>query len=183
MTQRRETDLYPAIKAHLESMGYVVKGEIGAADVVACKDDETVIVELKLGFSLTLLHQGVARQQITDNVYVAAPRWKGKTGWRAFKANVGLAKRLGLGVISVTMGGSARVGLVTAYRQEAWRCASYLGVHGPSKGAVVAKEAEVPKATRMMAANHYGWFQKVTKGVYALTDEGQAAIAQDRAAE
>ncbi|KNG93654.1 DUF2161 domain-containing phosphodiesterase [Pseudaestuariivita atlantica] len=221
MAQTRETELYPPIKAYLTARGFDVKGEIGAADVVACRNDETLIVELKLGFSLTLLHQAVARQRITDLVYVAVPRWKGKAGWRAFKANVGLAKRLALGVLSVapdgsvqchadpttftprksrprktallqefdrrrgdpTTGGSDRNGLVTAYRQEAWRCARYLSVHGATKGAVVAKGAEVPRATRMMADNHYGWFARVSPGVYDLTETGAAALQTDRAAE
>ena len=99
-----ETDLYLPVKAFLEARGYSVKGEIGAADVVAVRaDEDPVIVELKLGFSLQLLQQAVARQSISDFVYVAIPRWKGKPGWRAFKGNVGLCKRLGVGVLSVRM--------------------------------------------------------------------------------
>lgn len=98
----QETDLYAPVKAWLEDQGFEVKAEIGAADVVACRaGEDPVIVELKTGFSLTLLQQAVARQRISDWVYVAVPRWKGKTGWRTFKANVGLCKRLGVGVMSV----------------------------------------------------------------------------------
>ncbi len=100
----QETDLYAPVKAWLEDQGFEVKAEIGAADVVACREgEEPVIVELKTGFSLTLLQQAVARQRISDWVYVAVPRWKGKSGWRTFKANVGLCKRLGVGVMSVNL--------------------------------------------------------------------------------
>ena len=103
MTNPPETRLYAPVKAHLERLGYSVKGEIGAADVVAMKEgeDTPLIVELKTGFSLTLLHQAVARQAVTDIVYVAVPRWKGKAGWRSFKSNIGLCRRLGIGVLSV----------------------------------------------------------------------------------
>lgn len=102
MSRLRETDLYPSVKAWLEGQGYEVKSEVGAADVVGVKPaQEPVIVELKTGFSLTLLQQAVARQAVTDHVYVAVPRWKGKAGWRTFKGNVGLCRRLGLGVLSV----------------------------------------------------------------------------------
>ncbi|WP_439103280.1 DUF2161 domain-containing phosphodiesterase [Celeribacter marinus] len=104
-TKPKESDLYPPVKAFLEGLGYEVKAEIKDADVMGRRGDEPpVIVELKLGFSLILLHQGVARQRITDQVYLAVPRWSGRAGWKAFKANVGLAKRLGLGVISVDLG-------------------------------------------------------------------------------
>ena len=74
----RESDLYPPIKALLERQGYTVKGEVGAADLVAVRDDAPpVIVELKLRFSLSLFHQAVARLAITDQVYLAVP----KTTW------------------------------------------------------------------------------------------------------
>ncbi len=98
-----ETDLYAPVKAWLEAQGHAVKGEVGAADVVARREGALLIVELKLGFSLVLLQQAVARQAVCDLVYVAIPRWRGKAGWRAFKGNVGLCRRLGLGVLSVQL--------------------------------------------------------------------------------
>mgnify|MGYP001013572129 FL=1 len=56
----RETDLYLPVKRLLEGQGYTVKGEVGAADIVAMRDgDDPVIVELKAGFSLSLFHQAV----------------------------------------------------------------------------------------------------------------------------
>ena len=95
----KEADLYPPIKAHFEARGYVVKGEVGAADVVAMKEGAPpLIVELKTGFSLTLFHQAIARQAVTEDVWVAVPDPKQK---RAMRANVGLARRLGLGVLTV----------------------------------------------------------------------------------
>jgi len=104
MEKPAETELYAPVKSWLEEMGYEVKAEVGAADVVALRDgDAPLVIELKTGFSLTLLQQAVARQAITDQVYVAVPRWKGKAGWRTFKGNVGLCKRLGLGVLSVRL--------------------------------------------------------------------------------
>ena len=42
----REEDLYPPVKAYLESQGYEVKAEIGACDVMARRGEEPpVIVE------------------------------------------------------------------------------------------------------------------------------------------
>lgn len=102
MVRINETELYLPVKRWLVDLGFEVKSEIGAVDVMARRPGEDpVIVELKAGFSLTLLQQAVARQRVTDWVYVAVPRWSGKPGWRAFKGNVGLCKRLGLGVLSV----------------------------------------------------------------------------------
>ncbi len=211
----QETELYPPVKAFLEGQGYTVKAEIGAADVVACRGaEDPVIVELKTGFSLSLVHQAVARQAITDTVYLAAPRGKGRRFLTALKQMKTLCRRLGLGLITVRMkdahvevhcdpapysprkskprtaallrefakregdpnsGGATRQGLVTAYRQDALRCAAHLANAGPTKGAVVAKETGVEKATRLMADNHYGWFERIETGIYGLTDKGVKA--------
>lgn len=100
----KETDLYPPIKQLLEGQGYTVKGEIGAADVVAVRGaEDPVIVELKTGFSLSLFHQGIDRQVITDQVYVAVPRGPGKTFLKALHNNKALCRRLGLGLITIRM--------------------------------------------------------------------------------
>ena len=40
----RESDLYPPLKAFFEARGLDVKGEIGAADLVAMGGDEPVVL-------------------------------------------------------------------------------------------------------------------------------------------
>ncbi len=213
----RETDLYPPIKAFLEGQGYVVKSEVGAADVVALRGGEPpVIVELKLGFSLTLVHQCVARLSVADDVYMAVGRGKGKRFLKSVKDMTRLCRRLGLGLITVRTsdglvtvhcdpgpyaprknakrkgqllrefagrvgdpndGGQTRVGLITAYRQDALKVAMYLFEVGASKGADVARETGVGRATTMMRNDHYGWFEKVETGIYGLTPKGAQAVA------
>ena len=210
-----EQDLYPPVKALLERQGYVVKGEVGAADVVAMRGDEPpVIVELKLRFSLSLFHQAIARLSVSDLVYVAVPRPTGKTARRALRDNQALCRRLGLGLITVrgdgqaevmcdpgpyaprkskkraarllrefdrlqgdpNAGGATRHGIVTGYRQDALRCAAWLAENGPTKGAEVARAIGVKQATRLMADNHYGWFERVTTGIYGLTSTGREGL-------
>jgi len=108
-----ETDLYAPVKRFLERQGYVVKGEIGACDVVAVRGDEPpVIVELKRGFSIGLLLQGVDRQSVTDAVYLAIPRPK-----RAQLSGASrLCKRLGLGLLVVAPRGVEALADPAPYR-------------------------------------------------------------------
>ena len=73
-------------------------------------------------------------------------------------------------------GGATRHGIVTAYRQDALRCAMYLAETGAEKGAIVAKATGVGNATTLMRDNHYGWFCKVETGVYDLTPEGRQGL-------
>jgi hypothetical protein len=74
-------------------------------------------------------------------------------------------------------GGATRHGLVTGYRQDAIKCATYLVNVGAEKGALVAKATGVKAATSIMRDNHYGWFVKVETGVYGLTDTGRKGLA------
>lgn len=214
----QETHLYAPVKALLEGQGYEVKGEVGAADVVAVNEDgDTVIVELKKGFSLSLFHQAIERQRITDAVYVAVARGSGRAFAVSLRKNKKLCRRLGLGLITIRMrdgcaeilldpapyqprmmkqrksrllgefaklvgdpneGGSTRTRLMTAYRQDAIRCLTVLHEGGPCKAAVVAERAGVAKARRLMADNHYGWFERVDTGIYALSPKGQRAVTE-----
>ena len=213
----RETDLYAPVKTLLEGQGYAVKGEVGAADVVACRGGEDpVIVELKTGFALSLFHQAIERQTITHAVYIAVPRISGGASRKALKNNLSLCRRLGLGLITVrlkdgfteihcdpapyrprqskpkkarllrefarragdpTEGGSTRSGLMTAYRQDALRCLAHLDANGPTRAVLVAKATGVDRARPIMADDHYGWFERVERGIYAITPKGVAAVA------
>lgn len=100
----REAELYPPIKAYLERQGYEVKAEIGACDVMARRGDEpAVVVEMKVGFSLALVMQGVARQALFDDVYLGVGL--GPKGWGPrYKDILALCRRLGLGVLAVKAG-------------------------------------------------------------------------------
>lgn len=102
----REQDLYPPIKSFLEGQDYTVKAEINGCDVVAIRGDEPpVIVELKKGFTLDLVFQGVDRLRITDQVYLAVPappaKSRGPLSYRSRRRALKLCRRLGLGLILV----------------------------------------------------------------------------------
>lgn len=218
----KETELYEPVKTYFEGLGYQVKGEVGAADLVALPlaptpDDEPIIVELKTGFTLSLFHQAISRQFMSDQVYIAVPRKRGKAAFRAIRKNKMLCRRLGIGLITVRVedarvdvhcepapftprkqkakkaklvaefesrhgdpnpGGMTRESLMTSYRQGALRCAKVLFDEGACKASYVAKMAGFEKAQRLMASNHYGWFEKIDRGIYGLSPEGAKALEE-----
>lgn len=213
----KEADLYPDLKAYLEAQGYVVKGEVGACDILARRGQEpAVVVEMKLSFSLALVMQGVARQALFDDVYLAVPVTE--KGWKLrYKDIVALCRRLGLGLLAVkpgqveahldpapysprkntaragrllreferrvgdpNLGGTTGIKRVTAYRQDALRCLLAMQA-GAVKPAAIAKAAGVARAGDILRADHYGWFERVSTGIYALTPQGRAAIVSEAA--
>ena len=217
----RETDLYQPVKDFLEDEGYEVKSEITGCDVVAYKPDAPlVIVELKTVFSLNLVLQGVERQSVAEDVYLAVrmPETPAKRkNWRKRRRPLlTLCKKLGLGLLLVdpavprsvevlidpgpykprknrrqetrlkkefyvrtgdpNIGGSSRSKIITAYRQDALRCAAALQVPPPLELNVIRDTTGVIRAASILQNNYYGWFERVSRGVYALTGEGQAAL-------
>ncbi len=70
-----------------------------------------------------------------------------------------------------TGGGATRRPIMTAYRQEALRCATILA-GGPRPLQAMRAAGDVPNAGRVVRDNVYGWFQRVDRGVYALTARG-----------
>lgn len=209
----KESDLYPPVKAFLETQGFTVKSEIGPADVMAIRGDEPpVIVELKTALNLNLILQGVARQSLFADVYLAVPqppKWTHR-----YRDLTALLRRLGLGLLTVrnglveahldpapyqprqnapragrllrefqrrvgdpNVGGTAGVKRMTAYRQDALRLAALLRA-GQASPASLAAATGIAKARDILSHDHYGWFERVARGIYALTPKGVAALQE-----
>ena len=103
MTDFKETDLYEPIRAFLEEEGYQVQAEVKGCDIAAVKNGQLVIVELKKSFSLKLVYQGLERQSLTEQVFVAIPRPKKGAREKSWKDMVKLLKRLELGLLTVAL--------------------------------------------------------------------------------
>lgn len=213
---RKETDLYQPVKAFLEAQGFTVKAEVDHCDVVAVRDDDVIIVEMKARFNLELVLQAIDRQKIADSVYVAveAPR-SARGRWQELHH---LCRRLGLGMLTVSFtrkvpgvevvcdpepviprrnvkrrtlllkefrarmtdlnqGGSNKRPLVTSYREEALKVAAYLHERGPSAPKTVKAASGITRAAAICQGNVYGWFERVSKGVYAVTPKGAEALS------
>ncbi|MGQ0735094.1 MAG: DUF2161 family putative PD-(D/E)XK-type phosphodiesterase [Acidobacteriota bacterium] len=214
-----EVELYCPVKRFLEAQGYTVKGEIGACDIVAVRGDEgPLVVELKEQFNLALVLQAVDRLKVSRTVYVAFRIGKDRSAsWRSRRKQVtSLLRRLGLGLLTVSMsghvvpvldpvpyrprphpahrrrllrefaervgdpeaGGSASRERLTAYRQDALRCARELADEGVLKVSVISERAGVSRAGPILRDNHYGWFARVKTGHYELSPKGRRDVVR-----
>ncbi|MBO2521283.1 MAG: DUF2161 family putative PD-(D/E)XK-type phosphodiesterase [Clostridia bacterium] len=216
----RESRLYQPVKEFWAAQGYTVRGEVEGCDLVACRGEDVVVVELKGSMNLSLILQGLNRKAITDRVYLAVPTPKGRrrTHWDRV---VRLCRTLGLGLLFVSLGregrgwvqvacepgtprspavrkrssrrsrvlaefetrsgdfnvgGSAGRPLVTAYREEALRIAGFLAARGPSAVREIRAACASARAGSILQRNYYGWFERLSRGVYGLTDAGRAAL-------
>lgn len=215
--KRRESDLYPPLKAWLEAGGYTVHAEVNGCDVAARKGDDLVIVEMKLGINLDLLLQAVRRQEVHASVYAAVPapatvdkRWRGLTRLlrrleiglllvhldsalprvelafhpvaqerrRQAAATRALLTEMAGRSLDLNSGGSLRTPLMTAYRERALAVAVSLERLGPSPSKALRAAGAPEKCYDILYANHYGWFERLDKGIYGLTEVGRNALRE-----
>lgn len=73
-------------------------------------------------------------------------------------------------------GGVTRRKLITAYRETALRIACALDQLGPTTPRQLRGIGTGPKTLRILADNHYGWFERIDRGVYALTGQGRREL-------
>ena len=99
--RRHEAELYEPVRSFLEAQGFTVRGEVRGCDVVASRDDDLVIVELKRGFNVDLLLQATERQRLSQSVYIAVPAPLGKGDRARWRDILRLLRRLELGALLV----------------------------------------------------------------------------------
>lgn len=65
-------------------------------------------------------------------------------------------------------GGSTRTKLMTAYREQAVHIACCMMRYGDMSPAQLRKTGTSSKTQNILRDNHYGWFTKVSRGIYSL---------------
>ena len=204
------------MKAFLESLGFVVKGEIGGCDLVAIKQGEPPVIvvgELKMRFNLELVLQAVDRASACDEVWIAAGRSERSQGRENDARFRQLCRRLGFGMLGVAadgsvdimvspaapmprrdpkrrarlveehrrrqgdpaLGGGSRAPIMTAYRQRALLCAAAMS-DGPQRPRDLRPIAA--DAAQILRGNVYGWFARIERGRYGLTESGRCALTR-----
>lgn len=79
----------------------------------------------------------------------------------------------------LNIGGRARAPIVTAYRQDALLLAQALAAAaGPMRLAELRQRTGIADAGPILRRNVYGWFGRLGRGIYALSEQGQAALGQ-----
>lgn len=128
----------------------------------------------RLGLGLIVVAPGDAVEVILDPV----PYRPRRSASRLSRLLGEHGRRLG----DPNRGGVTRRPIVTAYRQEALRCALLVQRDGQTTLAALRRSGLVPNASRILQRNVYGWFRRVARATYAVTDQASADIARFGAA-
>ncbi len=75
-----------------------------------------------------------------------------------------------------TAGSVSSIETVTAYRLKSVKIAVLLEASGPQSPAMLKKMGAPEDTSSILYNNHYNWFDKVKRGVYALSETGKTGL-------
>ena len=102
-TIHKETELYGPVRDFWSAAGYDVRAEIDDCDIVACREDFWIIIELKLRLNLDVILQAIDRQRRSDEVWIAVPRNRQLLARSRWRRLIHLLRRLELGLLVVDL--------------------------------------------------------------------------------
>ena len=130
------------------------------------KEKKTIVRQLGLGLMLIDLEVG----HLTFVLDPTAPHAR-REGKRARK----LKEEFLLRKTALNKGGVTQTKIVTAYRELALTILDFLRAR-PQPIQAIVKHTNRMKTSRVLQDNHYGWFERVKRGVYQMSDAGREAV-------
>ncbi|MDR6123464.1 hypothetical protein QFZ87_003061 [Bacillus sp. SLBN-46] len=76
------------------------------------------------------------------------------------------------------VGGSTRIKIMTAYKENCIQIACYLRHFGPLSPKALIQLGTGGKTSSVLIKNYYGWFERIKRGTYVLTEKGEEEIKE-----
>lgn len=89
-----------------------------------------------------------------------------------------ILREIGQRSLNLNVGGTNKRAVMTAYREQALTVAVALERLGPCAPQALVAIGAPKKAREILYDNHYGWFDRQGKALYALTNAGREALVE-----
>ncbi|MGG3471448.1 DUF2161 family putative PD-(D/E)XK-type phosphodiesterase [Neobacillus pocheonensis] len=76
------------------------------------------------------------------------------------------------------VGGSNRTKIMTAYKENCIQIAGYLRQFGPLSPKNLVQMGTGDKTSSILVKNYYGWFERIKRGTYIISDKGKEEIKE-----
>ncbi len=128
----------------------------------------------RIGVGLIIVNLNRTKKALAE-IYLAPGPYSPRKSTVKAKA---LTKEFDLREGDHNLGGSSKKVIITAYRQDALRCAQLLKMHGPLKISILKQLGAGDKAGTILRNNHYEWFKNKERGVYQITPAGLQGLIE-----
>ena len=134
------------------------------------RGSQHLLRRLELGLILVSLERGKPPVEV---VFHPIPFERRKRA----KSRRAVLEEIALRTADYNRAGSTRKKLVTAYRENAIQIACCLLVTGKTSPAALRALGTGPKTLSILRFNAYGWFERVDRGVYALSTQAKSELS------
>ena len=76
------------------------------------------------------------------------------------------------------VGGSNRTKIMTAYKENCVQIACFLNDFGALSPRILMKLGTGNKTSSILTKNYYGWFERIKRGTYMITEKGKLEIKE-----
>jgi hypothetical protein len=76
------------------------------------------------------------------------------------------------------VGGSNRTKIMTAYKENCIQIACYLEQLGPLSPKALVQMETGSKTSSILTKNYYGWFERIKRGVYVISEKGKQELKE-----
>ncbi|WP_160723665.1 DUF2161 domain-containing phosphodiesterase [Bacillus sp. USDA818B3_A] len=76
------------------------------------------------------------------------------------------------------LGGSNRTKIMTAYKENCIQIGCYLRHFGPLSPKKLIQLGTGDKTSSILVKNYYGWFERIKRGTYVITDKGREEMLE-----
>lgn len=137
------------------------------------KKMERLLKRLELGLILVFLEHNNPRIEIVFHPIPFAPR-------RNLKLTRSILSETANRSFDLNVGGSSKRKLVTVYRENSIAIACALDILVESTAAIlISNFTTSPKTSSILSDNYYGWFIKVSRGHYQLSELGKIMLTSE----
>ena len=126
----------------------------------------------RLGLGLMAVDLSKQQRQQVDVLLDPSPYTPRKSRLKQSRLVKEFTSRVG----DPNVGGVNRTKIMTAYRQDAFRCSHELANNQAMPVKELKLKTGVSKTATILQKNHYGWFERVARGVYTLSALGRADL-------
>ncbi|HYK73891.1 MAG TPA: DUF2161 domain-containing phosphodiesterase, partial [Pseudoneobacillus sp.] len=76
------------------------------------------------------------------------------------------------------IGGSNKTKIMTAYKESCIQIATLLKLHGSLTPKLLRQMGTGDKTLAILNKNYYGWFDKIQRGTYAISEKGKKELVE-----
>lgn len=132
----------------------------------------SVIKKLELGLIFVSLRGGHSFAEI---VFDPKPY---KSTYRNYQKRKEIMDEINGRTIDTNTGGVTGTKIITAYTEKCIHIACILDMYGEMSPKEVREKGGADNAQLILSRNVFGWFEKVRKGIYAITTEGRRGLLE-----